>query len=48
VNPSSGTVAASDIVSNDGFDYFLVAQNVTQGTSTPTRYNVIYDSTGLS
>jgi len=48
VNPTSGTLVAADIVSNDGFDYLLVAQNVTQGTCTPTRYNVIYDTTGLT
>jgi len=47
-NPPSGTIVAQSIVSNNGFDYFVVAQNVTQGTCTPTHYNVIYDNTGLT
>jgi len=46
-NPPSGTIVASGIVSNN-FDYFLVAQNVQQGTCTPTHYNVVYDTTGLT
>ena len=46
-NPPAGTIVANSIVSNN-FDYIMVAQNVTQGTCTPTRYNVVYDTTGLS
>jgi len=46
-NPPAGTVVAEKVVS-DNFDFFLVSQNVTQGTCTPTHYNVIYDTTGLS
>jgi aubergine-like protein len=47
-NPLSGTIVAQSIVSNKGFDFFVCAQNVTQGTCTPTHYNVIHDSTGLA
>jgi len=46
-NPPGGTVVNQDIVSND-FEYLLVSQNVSQGTSTPTRYKVIYNSTDLT
>ena len=46
VNPPSGTVVARDVVSNN-FDFFLVAQDVTMGTCTPTHYNVIYNDTNL-
>ena len=45
-NPPAGTVVAEKIVS-DNYDFFLVSQNVNQGTCTPTHYNVIYDTTGL-
>jgi len=47
-NPPSGTIVHQQIVSSTGFDYFVVAQNVTQGTCTPTHYNVVYDNTGLA
>lgn len=30
------------------YDFFLVSQSVRQGTVSPTSYNVIYDSNGLS
>jgi len=46
-NPPAGTVVSEKIVS-DNFDFLLVSQNVNQGTCTPTHYNVIYDTTGLS
>jgi len=46
-NPQPGTVVHSDITSNF-FDFFVVAHNVTQGSCTPTKYNVIFDNTGLT
>ena len=46
-NAQSGTVVARDVVSNY-FDFFLVAQEVTMGTATPTHYNVIFNSTDFS
>jgi len=45
-NPPAGTVVTQGITSTN-FDFLLIAQNVTQGTCTPTKYNVIYDNTGL-
>lgn len=29
------------------YDFFIVSQSVTQGTATPTNYNVLYDTFGL-
>eukprot|EP01017_Pseudomicrothorax_dubius_P017381 TRINITY_DN1962_c0_g1_i10.p1 TRINITY_DN1962_c0_g1~~TRINITY_DN1962_c0_g1_i10.p1 ORF type:complete len:619 (-),score=77.66 TRINITY_DN1962_c0_g1_i10:179-2035(-) len=46
-NPSSGTMVCSDIVSGS-FEYFICAQNVTQGTAKPTRYQVVHNTTKLS
>lgn len=45
-NPTAGTVVTSEITSNY-FDFLLVPQNVTQGSCTPTKFQVIYDNTGL-
>ena len=39
-NPKSGTILASHIVKNE-LEFFMVAQQVTQGTANPTRYQVI-------
>lgn len=30
------------------YDFFLVSQSVRQGTISPTNYNVLHDSSGLS
>jgi aubergine-like protein len=45
-NPPAGTIVHQDCVSNN-FDFFNVAQYVTQGTCTPTNYYCVYDDTGL-
>lgn len=47
-NPKAGTVVDDVITLPERYDFFLVSQNVTQGTATPTNYNVIYDTSGLS
>ena len=46
INPPSGTLVCEEVVS-EYFDFFLCAQNVTQGTCTPTHYTVIYNSSKL-
>jgi len=47
-NPPFGTLIDNSIVNSSGFyDFFLVAQLVTQGTAKPTHYRVIYDDTGI-
>lgn len=46
-NPPIGTVV-DDVITNPlRYDFFLVSQQVRQGTISPTSYNVIYDNTGL-
>lgn len=47
VNPSPGTIISQTVVSNH-FEFFLVAQNVTCGTVTGTKFFVICDNTGLT
>lgn len=46
-NPKSGTIVSSTIVKKE-LDYFMVAQNVTQGTATPTRYQVLLNECEFS
>jgi aubergine-like protein len=46
-NPPSGTWVAEQMVSKN-YDFFLCAQNVTQGTCTPTHYTVLYNDTNLA
>ncbi len=47
VNPPCGTVIDSVVTRPQWFDYYLISQNVTQGTVNPTHYNVVYDTIGL-
>lgn len=46
VNPPAGTVADSVITNPLRYDFFLISQSVTQGTVSPTYYNVIEDTSG--
>lgn len=47
LNPPSGTWISDTVVSKTNYDFFLCAQNVTQGTTTPTHYTFVYDSLKL-
>lgn len=47
-NPKPGTIIDDVITMPERYDFYLVAQHVNQGTATPSNYNVIHDSTGLS
>ena len=47
-NPENGLIVHSDVVSADKFDFFMVAQNVTQGTATPTHYEVLLNESEFS
>ena len=47
-NAPPGTIIDNGCVSKDTYDFFLVAQFVTNGTATPTHFRVIYDEVGLS
>lgn len=46
-NPPSGTWVSEQMVSKN-YDFFLCAQNVTQGTCTPTHYTVLYNNTNIA
>ncbi|XP_056630152.1 piwi-like protein Siwi [Diorhabda sublineata] len=47
-NPPPGTVVDDVITLPERYDFFIVSQCVRQGTVSPTSYNVISDSMGLS
>ena len=47
-NPLPGTVLDHTITRRYMFDYFLVPQNVRQGTVTPTHYIVVSDTAKFS
>lgn len=47
-NPPCGTVVDSVVTLNERFDFFLVSQKVTQGTVSPTGYNIVEDTGNLS
>ena len=46
-NPPSGTLVCDEVVSKN-FDFFLCAQNVTEGTCTPTHYNVVHNTSQIT
>ncbi|XP_029174290.1 piwi-like protein Siwi [Nylanderia fulva] len=46
-NPSIGTIVDDVITSPFKYDFFLVSQNIRQGTVSPTSYNIIFDNSGL-
>uniref|UniRef100_A0ABD2WLF8 Piwi domain-containing protein n=1 Tax=Trichogramma kaykai TaxID=54128 RepID=A0ABD2WLF8_9HYME len=46
-NPLPGTIVDDVVTDPTRYDFLIVAQHVTQGTVTPTSYNVIEDTTGL-
>lgn len=47
-NPPCGTVVDNGITFDDRYDFFLISQKVNQGTVSPTSFNVIYNSAGLT
>lgn len=46
-NPRSGTIVSAQIIKND-MEFFMVAQNVTEGTANPTRYQIILNECGYT
>lgn len=46
-NPPAGTVVDDVVTLPERYDFFLVSQNVNQGTATPTNYNILYDTLGI-
>jgi len=47
LNPLQGTVVCEETVSEKYWDFYLVAQKVTQGSCTPSKYTVLYNNTNL-
>lgn len=47
-NPLPGTVVDTVVTRPEWYDFFLVSQSVRQGTVSPTHYNVVHDSSGMS
>ncbi|XP_057371400.1 piwi-like protein Siwi [Daphnia carinata] len=47
-NPVCGTVVDNKVTLQERFDFFLVSQKVTQGTVSPTSYNIVEDQTGIT
>jgi len=45
INPTPGTIVDTGITYTEAIDFFLVSQSVNQGTATPTRYQVIFNTT---
>lgn len=43
-----GTVIDTDIVSPNGFDFYLNSHAAIQGTSRPILYQVLYDEIGFT
>jgi len=46
-NPPAGTVVDNCVTLPERYDFFVIPQNVRQGTVNPTSYNVIEDDTGF-
>lgn len=46
-NPDSGLIVNKDVVKKDLYHFFMVSQKVTQGTATPTSYEIIFDEIKL-
>jgi len=46
-NPPPGTIVCEDTVSEKFWDFYLIAQKVTQGSCTPSKYTVIFNNTSI-
>lgn len=46
-NPKGGLIVEQRVTTRDRFDYYMVAQKVTQGSANPTHYFVVYNTTDL-
>ena len=47
-NPPVGACVDSDVTKENGYDFYLVSAETTQGVVSPTHYHVVYDDTGLN
>ena len=46
-NPPCGTVVDNTVTLSENFDFFLVSQKVNQGTVSPTKFNIIFNSANI-
>lgn len=46
-NPLPGTVVLEDLCQADVYEFYLMAQKVTQGTAIPTQYKVLFDNSEI-
>jgi len=46
-NPMPGTVIDNTVTRPTRYDFYLISQSVSQGTVSPTMYNIIHDNTAL-
>ncbi|KAL1122035.1 hypothetical protein AAG570_003441 [Ranatra chinensis] len=47
-NPMPGSIVDHSVTRRDWYDFFLVSQNVRQGTVSPTHYIVVHNSTNMT
>ncbi len=47
INPPCGSVIDTVVTRPEWFDFYLISQHSTQGTTNPTHYNVIHDTMNL-
>ena len=47
-NPPCGLVCDNTVTLNERYDFFLVSQKANQGTVSPTSFNIIEDTTGIT
>lgn len=47
-NPKGGLIVSEGIVRKGRYEFFMVAQNVNQGSATPTKYTCVFNSSELS
>ncbi|KAG4079046.1 hypothetical protein HA402_001701 [Bradysia odoriphaga] len=47
-NPDPGTIVDNVVTLPERHDFFLISQKVRQGTVSPTNYNILYNTSGIS
>jgi aubergine-like protein len=47
-NPPLGTLVDSKVTEKNGYDFYILPANATQGSMTPTHFFVIYDDSGYN
>lgn len=47
-NPECGTIVDDVVTKRERYDFFVVSQKTTQGSVSPTSFNVIEDTSGIA